>query len=93
MTMLGMPGMPATVPPPRTSGPVSFTAGHHFAVTSEASVDELAEAAAVPLSVILQVTKRCNFDCTFCSALVAIICSSRSRHRSSKPTQAPGFQQ
>jgi molybdenum cofactor biosynthesis enzyme MoaA len=27
----------------------------------------LAEAAAAPLSVILQVTKRCNFDCSFCS--------------------------
>lgn len=46
---------------------VTFTAGHHFAVTGPASVDELADAATMPLSVILQVTKRCNFDCSFCS--------------------------
>ncbi|NJP34799.1 radical SAM protein [Micromonospora sp. HSS6-12] len=66
MTMLGMPAVPAAVPQ-RASGPVAFTAGHHFAVSSSASVEELAEAATVPLSVILQITKRCNFDCSFCS--------------------------
>jgi molybdenum cofactor biosynthesis enzyme MoaA len=46
---------------------VSFTDGHHFTLTGQATVDQLAEAAMVPLSVILQVTKRCNFDCSFCS--------------------------
>jgi MoaA/NifB/PqqE/SkfB family radical SAM enzyme len=67
MTMLGMPTAPAA-PLPRQAGPVAFTAGHHFAVTDNtASIEELAEAATVPLSVILQVTKRCNFDCSFCS--------------------------
>ena len=66
MTMLGMPTIPAA-PPPHAAGPVTFTAGHHFAVTGAASIEELAEAATVPLSVILQVTKRCNFDCSFCS--------------------------
>ena len=66
MTMLGMPTVPAASPP-QAAGPVAFTAGHHFTVTSTATVDELAEAATVPLSVILQITKRCNFDCSFCS--------------------------
>jgi MoaA/NifB/PqqE/SkfB family radical SAM enzyme len=67
MTMLGMPTVPAPSLP-HTAGPVVFTAGHHFAVSdSAASIEELAEAATVPLSVILQVTKRCNFDCSFCS--------------------------
>ena len=66
MTMLGMPTVPATAPQ-RSVGPVGFTAGHHFAVTGDASVEELAAAATAPLSVILQVTKRCNFDCSFCS--------------------------
>jgi MoaA/NifB/PqqE/SkfB family radical SAM enzyme len=47
--------------------PVTFTTGHHFCVPEQACPDELAEAAVAPLSVIVQVTKRCNFDCTFCS--------------------------
>src|ERR1700760_2777350 len=64
--MLGMPAVPVA-PVQRTAGPVTFTAGHHFTVTGTATVEELAEAATVPLSVILQVTKRCNFDCSFCS--------------------------
>ncbi|MFC7279632.1 radical SAM protein, partial [Paractinoplanes rhizophilus] len=66
MTMLGMPAVPASRTP-QTGGAVSFTAGHHFAVSGMASVEELADAATVPLSVILQITKRCNFDCSFCS--------------------------
>ncbi|GLL02196.1 radical SAM protein [Dactylosporangium matsuzakiense] len=65
MTMLGIPSVPAAPQP--AAGPVAFTAGHHFAVTGAASVEELADAATAPLSVILQVTKRCNFDCSFCS--------------------------
>jgi hypothetical protein len=65
MTMIGMPATP--VPVQRAAGPVVFTEGHHFAASGSASIDDLAEAATVPLSVILQVTKRCNFDCSFCS--------------------------
>jgi MoaA/NifB/PqqE/SkfB family radical SAM enzyme len=60
------PGVPSA-PLLQAAGPVAFTAGHHFATTGAASIDELAETARVPLSVILQVTKRCNFDCSFCS--------------------------
>jgi MoaA/NifB/PqqE/SkfB family radical SAM enzyme len=66
MTMLGIPAVPVA-PSPQAAGPVTFTAGHHFAVSGTASIEELAEAARVPLSVILQITKRCNFDCSFCS--------------------------
>lgn len=66
MTMLGMPTVPAASPL-RAAAPVTFTAGHHFAVNGGAAIEELAEAATVPLSVILQITKRCNFDCSFCS--------------------------
>jgi MoaA/NifB/PqqE/SkfB family radical SAM enzyme len=66
MTMLGIPAVPVASPP-QAAGPVTFTAGHHFALSGTASIEELAEAATVPLSVILQITKRCNFDCSFCS--------------------------
>ncbi len=65
MTMIGMPAVPAA-PRQDPTGPVAFTVGHHF-VASGASARELADTATAPLSVILQVTKRCNFDCSFCS--------------------------
>jgi MoaA/NifB/PqqE/SkfB family radical SAM enzyme len=67
MTQLGVPAMPASPQQHRPSGSVGFTTGHHFAAVEGASVDDLADAATKPLSVILQVTKRCNFDCSFCS--------------------------
>src|SRR5260370_34450346 len=67
----GLPGLPVPEFPareqPASSGPVAFTAGHHFALTGETGPAALAEAASAPLSVILQVTKRCDFDCVFCS--------------------------
>jgi MoaA/NifB/PqqE/SkfB family radical SAM enzyme len=66
MTLLGVPTVPAR-PAVRPAGPVAFTTGHHFTMSGAANVEELAEAAVTPLSVILQVTKRCNFDCSFCS--------------------------
>jgi len=40
---------------------------HHFTAAGGADVEGLAAVATAPLSVILQVTKRCNFDCNFCS--------------------------
>lgn len=49
------------------AGPVGFTAGHHFSVVAGADPAALAQAAAAPLSVIVQVTKRCDFNCGFCS--------------------------
>ena len=46
---------------------MAFTAGHHFALSGETRPAAMAEAATAPLSVILQVTKRCDFGCVFCS--------------------------
>jgi molybdenum cofactor biosynthesis enzyme MoaA len=46
---------------------VVFAEGHHFALSGGTSPAAMAEAATAPLSVILQVTKRCDFGCVFCS--------------------------
>ena len=68
VTTLGMPTAPTAVPQvPVESGPVVFTAGHHFRLAEATSIDDVAERITAPLSVILQVTKRCDFDCNFCS--------------------------
>ena len=66
LTVLPVPAVPAREQHPG-DGPVAFTKGHHFALTGETDAAALAAAAAAPLSVILQVTKRCDFDCVFCS--------------------------
>jgi len=63
---LGMPAMPAGDERAVGDG-ISFISGHHFAVSRDIDVSALAEAAAGPLSVIVQVTKRCDFGCVFCS--------------------------
>lgn len=49
------------------SRPVVFTEGHHFQLAGDTTVDDLATQITAPLSVILQITKRCDFDCNFCS--------------------------
>jgi len=67
LPMLPVPEIPAREHRPASSGPVAFTAGHHFALSGETGPAALAEAARAPLSVILQVTKRCDFNCAFCS--------------------------
>ncbi|KOU50141.1 radical SAM protein [Streptomyces sp. WM6378] len=46
------------------------TSGHHFNAPDALDVEALAAASVAPLSVILQVTKRCNFDCTMCSEVL-----------------------
>ncbi|CUU56552.1 hypothetical protein Ga0074812_10880 [Parafrankia irregularis] len=51
----------------RAAEPVAFTDGHHFQLRAPMDLDAVATAATGPLSVILQVTKKCNFDCSFCS--------------------------
>jgi hypothetical protein len=62
--MLGMPQVPQTAPDPTANGPVIFAeTSHHFHAVEGTDVNALAAAAPAPLSVILQVTKRCNFDC------------------------------
>jgi MoaA/NifB/PqqE/SkfB family radical SAM enzyme len=67
LTVLPVPEVPAKSQGPSGGGHVAFTAGHHFAFSGEADPAVLAAAARAPLSVILQVTKRCDFNCTFCS--------------------------
>jgi MoaA/NifB/PqqE/SkfB family radical SAM enzyme len=48
--------------------PVHFaTHGHHFSAADAVDIPTLAAQATAPLSVIVQITKRCNFDCSFCS--------------------------
>lgn len=61
------PEIPVRASVRENDGPVAFTAGHHFTATGDADLRELAESASAPLSVIVQVTKRCDFGCVFCS--------------------------
>lgn len=66
MTDLGIPARPE----PRVAGPrpgLVFTAGHHFQLDGQTTVHDVLAGMTAPLSVILQVTKRCDFDCNFCS--------------------------
>jgi MoaA/NifB/PqqE/SkfB family radical SAM enzyme len=74
MTLIQITQRPPDPPGPSTnSGPIAFAeAGHHFKLTTQADLDALVEQASVPLSVILQVTRRCNFDCDFCSETLQI---------------------
>ncbi|TDD61640.1 radical SAM protein [Actinomadura rubrisoli] len=66
MTMLGTPSVPAR-PQGEQTGPIRFTGGHHFVLSPDADWAALLAQATAPMSVILQVTKRCDFDCNFCS--------------------------
>lgn len=46
--------------------------GHHFEAIPGLDLDQAAEGFSSPLSVILQITRKCNFDCSFCSEIVRI---------------------
>lgn len=70
MTMLGLPQIPSRRP--QDTGPVRFTDGHHFELGPDTDVGRLAEEITAPLSTIVQVTKRCDFDCNFCSETLQI---------------------
>ncbi|MEU4090127.1 radical SAM protein [Streptomyces aureus] len=67
MTELGIP----TVPQQRhrdLGGGIGYAFnGQHFDAPADASVTAIANTLDAPLSVIVQVTKRCDFDCSFCS--------------------------
>lgn len=43
---------------------------HHFKAIQGLDIDKAAQGFSCPLSVILQVTRRCNFNCSFCSEIV-----------------------
>ncbi|WP_199807864.1 radical SAM protein [Streptomyces sp. NRRL S-350] len=66
-TSLGLPIVPQRTSTPVGTSGISFGAGHHFTADPTLDLDALVAASTVPLSVIVQVTKRCNFDCSFCS--------------------------
>lgn len=69
---LGIPSAPTRPTSQRSISPdVSFSmAGHYFNTTLEDdALDALCDSWTLPLSVIYQVTRRCNFDCTFCSEI------------------------
>jgi MoaA/NifB/PqqE/SkfB family radical SAM enzyme len=70
LPFLPVPTLPAAGRQQPAGGPVAFTAGHHFALADDADFSVAAGTATVPLSVILQVTRRCDFDCVFCSETV-----------------------
>ncbi|GAA1414441.1 hypothetical protein GCM10009601_02230 [Streptomyces thermospinosisporus] len=67
MTDLGM----LTVPPQRhrdLGGGVGYAFnGQHFDAPKDADVATIAATLQAPLSVIMQVTKFCDYDCSFCS--------------------------
>ena len=67
LPLLPVPMLPVRERRPAGGGPVLFTSGHHFAMAGHSDPGVLAQAATVPLSVIVQVTKRCDFGCVFCS--------------------------
>ena len=67
MTQTAVPSPTVRRATPNAQGPITFTDGHHFSLARDVDLDALISAAKAPLSVILQVTKRCNFDCSFCS--------------------------
>jgi MoaA/NifB/PqqE/SkfB family radical SAM enzyme len=46
--------------------------GHHFEAIPGLDLDQAARGFSSPISVILQVTRKCNFDCSFCSEIVRI---------------------
>jgi MoaA/NifB/PqqE/SkfB family radical SAM enzyme len=64
--MIGIPSVPTRTATDVGRG-IAFTSGHHFTVDPAADIGQLADEMTVPLSVIVQVTKRCDFDCSFCS--------------------------
>src|SRR5579883_1213981 len=45
---------------------------HHFKAIAGFDVGEAVEGFRSPLSVILQITRRCNFNCSFCSEIVQL---------------------
>jgi len=72
LPLLPVPEVRARGPRPGCGTP-AFTAGHHFALGGETDTATLAKAATAPLSVILQVTKRCDFGCVFCSETLHMV--------------------
>lgn len=73
MPTLGIPTIPEPKRRPVGNG-ISFLNRRHFfeSTLDEGEIDLIAESSTAPMSVIFQVTRRCNFDCTFCSEIEKI---------------------
>lgn len=73
MPTLGIPIIPEPTHRPIGNG-ISFLNERHFfeSTLDESEIDLIAESSTAPMSVIFQVTRRCNFDCTFCSEIEKI---------------------
>lgn len=83
LPLLPVPDIPSTAH--RSAGSVAFTSGHHFTLAGHDDPRMLAECATTPLSVILQVTKRCDFGCVFCSETLqmgdpTLMCATVGQH-------------
>ncbi|MFF1600805.1 radical SAM/SPASM domain-containing protein [Streptomyces mirabilis] len=67
MTDLGLPTVPRQQHRELGGGIGYAFNGQHFDAPADVSVADMAAGLRAPLSVIVQVTKRCDFDCSFCS--------------------------
>lgn len=67
MTTLGIPSIPAQQHKDIGDGVGYAFNGQHFTISADADLDTIVASLDHPLSVIVQVTKRCNMDCGFCS--------------------------
>ncbi|MQS99899.1 radical SAM protein [Streptomyces jumonjinensis] len=72
MTELGLPSVPPRKVREIGTGVVFEGSGHHFSAAPDVDIAAASAAAKVPLSVIVQVTKRCDFDCSFCSEVLQL---------------------
>ncbi|MFI2212470.1 radical SAM protein [Streptomyces sp. NPDC020141] len=72
MTELGLPSVPLKTAREISAGVVFEGDGHHFSAAPEVDIAAASAAAKFPLSVIVQVTKRCDFDCSFCSEVLQL---------------------
>jgi MoaA/NifB/PqqE/SkfB family radical SAM enzyme len=72
MTQLGIPAVPRQQHRDVGAGIGYAFNGQHFIINEGLNFDSAAATLTHPLSVIVQVTKRCNMDCGFCSEILQI---------------------
>lgn len=70
MTDLGLPTVPKQNRQELVGGVGYAFNGQHFDAPTDLSIADIASSLTAPLSVIVQVTKRCDFDCSFCSEVL-----------------------
>ncbi|MEV6810094.1 radical SAM protein [Streptomyces sp. NPDC051132] len=70
MTDLGIPAIPQQNNKELAGGITYAFNGQHFDAPADLGATQIADSLTAPLSVIIQVTKRCDFDCSFCSEIL-----------------------